>query len=82
MDCGRVVVKFSRNVGGADRIFRFGISTVMLYFGFINDTMIPDEIAAIILGVLGIIIMSTALFGACPLYDLVEFNSCTTHHDD
>lgn len=75
-------MKFSRNVGGTDRILRFGFGSAMLFFGFVDNSFIADEVASIALGVIGAIILSTAIFGTCPLYDLIGFTSCMNHNDD
>jgi len=69
-----------KNVGTTDRILRFGASLVMIYFGFINDTVISDQIASILLGNFGILIFLTALFNLCPLYNLVGLNTFDKHN--
>ena len=74
-------MKFVKNVGFADRIFRLGASLMMMYFGFINDTVIADQVSAILLGVFGILIFLTAIFCLCPLYNLIGINT-TDHHDN
>lgn len=65
-----------KNVGLADRIFRLGASLTMIYFGFINNTVITDQIAPILLGIFGVLIFLTALFSVCPLYNLIGINTC------
>ncbi len=47
----------------------------MIYFGFINTTAIVDQVAAILLGVLGIIFLLTAVFSMCPFYNLIGLNT-------
>lgn len=67
---------FKRNIGGFDRILRIGISLLMLYFGFINNTVITDSFAGTLLGVFGIGGMIVALVGFCPLYSVIGFSTC------
>ena len=66
-----------KNVGLADRILRFGAALMMIYFGFIDTTVIADEIAALLLGILGIIFLLTAVFSMCPIYNLIGLNTCS-----
>ena len=75
-------MKLEKNVGMADRILRFGVSTFMIYLAFFDNSLIQDQLAAIVLGVFGIIIMLSAIVGACPLYGLVGFNSAADEHDE
>ena len=71
-----------KNVGLVDRILRFGAGLMMIYFGFIDTTVIPDQIAAVLLGVLGIIFLLTAIFSVCPFYNLIGLNTCSNHKHD
>jgi len=71
-----------KNVGLADRILRFGAGLMMIYFGFINTTIIADQVAALLLGILGIIFLLTAVFSICPFYNLIGLNTCSDHKHD
>ena len=64
-----------KNVGLVDRILRLTAGLMMIYFGFINTTAIVDQVAAILLGVLGIIFLLTAVFSMCPFYNLIGLNT-------
>ena len=68
-----------KNVGLADRILRLGAGLMMIYFGFINATIIPDQIAALLLGLLGVIFLLTAVFSVCPFYNVIGINTCSDH---
>ena len=68
-------MKMIKNVGLADRILRLGASLMMMYFGFINDTVIADNLSAILLGVFGFLIFLSAVFSICPLYNLIGFST-------
>lgn len=67
-----------QNIGGFDRILRIGISLVMVYFGFINESIITDEVAGSILGIFGLASLLVAVIGVCPLYSVIEFNTCNS----
>lgn len=69
------------NIGGIDRILRVGISLLMIYFGFINDTIIADQVASTILGTLGLASMFVAAIGICPLYFIIGFNTCSSEDE-
>ena len=71
-----------RNVGLADRILRLGAGLTMVYFGFIDNSVIPDQIAAILLGVFGSIFLLTAIFSTCPFYNLIGINTCTGNNNE
>jgi Inner membrane protein YgaP-like, transmembrane domain len=66
-----------RNVGLPDKFLRLGAGLVMVYFGFIDETAIPDQVAAMSLGIFGSIFLLTAIFSFCPLYNLIGISTCT-----
>lgn len=74
-------MKFERNLGVIDRILRAGISLVMIYFGFFSTYLITDHVAGLILGAMGIGSLIVAVFGYCPLYQLIGFSTCTSKAD-
>lgn len=71
-------MKLDKNVGFADRIFRLGASLMMMYFGFIDETVIADQLSAILLGVFGFLIFLSAVFSICPLYNLIGISTIDT----
>jgi len=73
-------MKIIKNVGSADRILRLGASLMMLYLAFIDNTIITDQVASILLGIFGSIIFLTAIFSMCPLYNLIDLNTCNKHN--
>ena len=63
----------TKNMGNTDKILRLCLAiliAVLYYFGIISGTM------AIILGVLAVIFALTSLISFCPLYTLVDINTC------
>lgn len=62
-----------KNMGGADRMIRFVLAAVIgvLYWqGIIEGTL------AYVLIALGIVFVLTSLFSFCPLYRIVNLNTC------
>ena len=57
---------FSKNVGQTDRIVRIGLSVLLAGAGlyFRNQSVA----LAVGLGVIGLVLLITALIGSCPLY--------------
>jgi hypothetical protein len=72
-------MKFQRNIGGIDRFLRYGISVVMIYFGFFSRYLISDPAAGIVLGVFGILGLVIATIGVCPLYSFIGFSTAHRH---
>ena len=68
-------MKITKNVGLTDRVIRLILGLIMLYFGFIDNTVINDQISSIILGGFGVIFFLTAIFSMCPLYNLIGLNT-------
>ncbi len=65
-----------KNVGRLDQIIRLGISSSMIYAGFVNEELIQDRFSSILLGVVGIVLMYTVIMRSCPMYILVDWSTC------
>jgi len=70
-----------RNIGRRDLGIRLCISLILIYFGFINETLIDDQIARLMLGIFGSISLLIAIIGFCPFYPLIGYNSTCQHKD-
>ncbi len=62
-----------RNMGNADRIFRFLVAAVIAVLYFLN--VISGTVAIVLLVVAGIFIL-TSLVSVCPLYSLFGISTC------
>ncbi len=65
-----------KNVGGADRIIRAVIGIALIYYAMSNlpgsdDWMVPA-------GMVGFILILTAIFGRCLLYKIIGMKTCST----
>ncbi|MGE4372195.1 MAG: DUF2892 domain-containing protein [Xanthobacter sp.] len=68
------------NVGGADRVVRFIVGIILLLVPFVGVSIIP-ALADIggwvwVIGIVGLVMLLTAIFRFCPAYLLVGINTC------
>lgn len=68
--------KFKKNIGSFDFFVRIIVGISFVYLGFINTQIINDSISSIILGIVGIVALSTATVRFCPLYRLAGLSTC------
>jgi len=59
-----------RNMGTIDRIIRVLTGLAMIYFGFIDTSLIDNTMIATIVGIFGIISIAFAYISFCPIYTL------------
>lgn len=57
-----------RNMGLIDRTIRIVTGLVMMYFGFIDQSVIGNLTVSIIIGIFGIISILFAYMAFCPIY--------------
>lgn len=61
-----------KNMSNTDRLIRLGVAIVI---GILVLVGALKGAAAIILGILALVLLATALVGTCPLYTLVKFTT-------
>jgi Protein of unknown function (DUF2892) len=66
----------AKNVGGADRVIRAVVGAGLIYYAMSNlpgaqDWMVPA-------GMVGFILLLTAIFSRCPAYMPFGINTCKT----
>jgi len=64
----------AKNVGGVDRVIRAVVGAGLIYYAMSNlpgaeDLMVPA-------GMVGFIILLTAVFARCPAYMMFGMNTC------
>lgn len=64
-----------KNIGGIDRILRIGVGLLLIYLGLINNQIITDELARVVLIVFGSLSVFVASIAFCPLYKLIDFST-------
>lgn len=57
-----------RNMGMIDRLIRVATGLVMMYVGFIDQSIIGNSTINIIVGIFGIISIVFAYMAFCPIY--------------
>lgn len=73
-------MRWQPNVGRLDQILRIGIGLVLIWFGFIDDSLISDRLIAALIGILGALNTLAAVLRVCPVYTVTGIN--TDKHDD
>ena len=73
---------FKRNLHSVDRIARLLLGSVCVYIGFINETIIYNNIISIVLGLFGVINIVSAILSNCPVYDLAGFSTYHKRDDN
>ena len=71
-----------RNMGTIDRIIRVITGLVMMYLGFIDQSIIGNTTIAIIVGIFGIISIAFAYIAFCPIYTLGNVSTAATNDSD
>ena len=69
-------MKITKNLGTLDRVLRTGVSLTIIYIGFFNNMLIDDPIVGTALGLFGVANLVVAAVGNCPMYTLINFNTC------
>jgi hypothetical protein len=68
-------MKIKRNLGRLDQVLRAGIGFILIYIGFVDDTLVTDRLIAGALGVFGLVNIAVSLIGMCPVYLLANINT-------
>jgi hypothetical protein len=66
-----------RNMGTVDRLIRTITGLAMIYFGFIDQSVIGNSTIAVIVGIFGIISIAFAYIAFCPIYTLGNVSTAT-----
>lgn len=73
-------MRFKRNLHTLDRVVRLLLGVTCVYIGFIDNSIIGNLLASIIVGVFGIINLFAAFFSYCPIYGMTGIS--TYHNAD
>lgn len=71
-----------KNVGRIDQILRVIGGSVMIYYGFFEETAITNGLSGTLLGIFGIGIFLSAVFQNCPLYIVAGINTCEKQNNN
>lgn len=64
-----------RNMGFADQVFRTLMGLALIYLGPLSDVLTNDDMSAILLSIVAVMIIVSSLIGWCPFYHLAGFNT-------
>ena len=67
-----------RNMGTIDRSIRILTGLAMIFFGFIDQSLIGNTTIAYIVGVFGIISIAFAYIAFCPIYTLGNISTAAS----
>lgn len=70
--------RIQKNIGRLDQAIRLVLSSAMVYYGFIDRSLIPDHFSGMVVGVLGALNLVVAVVRCCPLYTVTGINTCRT----
>lgn len=71
-----------KNMGTIDRTIRILSGLVMMYFGFIDQTLIGTTSIAYIVGIFGIVSIAFAYIAFCPIYTLGNISTKANTESD
>ena len=64
------------NLHNIDRLIRTVVGIGCIYIGFIDQSMITNNIVSILIGLFGIINLIAAAISYCPIYGFAGFSTC------
>jgi hypothetical protein len=73
-------MRWQPNVGRFDQILRIGIGLVLMWVGFIDESLIGDRLVATLIGIFGLLNLIAAIVRVCPVYTVAGIN--TDKQDD
>ena len=76
------MLHFKKNIGRLDQIIRTGISLLLIYVGFIDQSIINDPFSSMILGIIGCMSLFVAIIQVCPLYSACGIDTNVQHSED
>jgi hypothetical protein len=69
-------MSFKRNLHPLDRVIRALLGLGCVYIGFIDQTIIGNTLASILVGIFGVINLFAALVSYCPIYGIAGISTC------
>lgn len=64
-----------RNLHAVDRTVRLAVGVVAIYLGFLDPSLIGNDLVATLLGVFGAINVFAFFTGYCPVYGITQFST-------
>lgn len=73
---GGLDITMYRNMHRVDQMVRIILGLGLVYFGFIDHSIINDRLYGAFLGVFGIMNLIAGVMGICPVYVMAGFSTC------
>jgi len=70
----RVMIK--RNLHNLDRLVRVVIGIGCVYVGFVDTSIISNNVVSMLVGAFGVVNIIAAAFSHCPIYNLAGLSTC------
>jgi hypothetical protein len=71
-------MRFKKNVGTLDMIIRLLMAAGLFYIGFFMNPIISEEdTSKLIVGLAGLLPLTTGLLRYCPLYSVINVSTCS-----
>lgn len=64
-----------KNMGKLDQLFRVTLGIVLIYIGFVDQSIIGDPLFAYAVGAFGVINLGSGFIRVCPIYLLAGINT-------
>ena len=71
-----------KNMGQIDRLIRTVTGLAMMYFGFVDQSIIDDLTINLIVGVFGIVSIAFAYIAFCPIYTFGNISTAKKSSSD
>lgn len=68
-------MRFRRNLHAIDRIVRLLLGVGCCYIGFVNQTIIGNTVASVLVGLFGLINLFAGATAHCPIYGLTGLST-------
>jgi len=69
---------FKRNLHNLDRLARVIIGIGCIYVGFVDTSIISNNVVSMLVGIFGVVNIFAAAISHCPVYNLVGLSTCST----
>ncbi len=73
-------MKIVPNMNRIDQVIRLLLGMAMVWFGFLDHSLIEDPFYGLLLGLFGVLNIGSALMRTCPVYMLAGISTCGRHN--
>jgi len=70
-----MAMSLRRNMAVVDQLFRMTLGVALIYVGFVDTSLISNQLVNYLLGTFGSVNIASALLAHCPLYALANLST-------